>query len=291
MRNPVRAADRRMAARDAVIAVEQKAVDHAYACYEARLAELTDNSVAHASASGKDSVANRLANEARADAYGGLGGEALVISRIDVREDPGPGTETLYVGRRAVSDVRTRDIVVVLWTSPLAKSWSDALPEAPGEVLLRRRLRCSERVVEDYHDDIDLLPATAPTAAPAADVPAQRTPAQPPRRAPAQPDDFLLRELQRSRGGLMRDIVETIRRDQMALVTGSPTDILVVQGGPGTGKSAVGLHRVTWMVDNKHVRAQDILVVGPHQHFLEYVGRVLPTLGTRDVNSVQLARM
>ncbi|MDX3530358.1 AAA family ATPase, partial [Streptomyces sp. ID05-39B] len=111
------------------------------------------------------------------------------------------------------------------------------------------------------------------------------------RRTPLQPDDFLLRELQRSRSGRMRDIVETIRRDQMDLVTGSPSDILVVQGGPGTGKSAVGLHRVTWLVNNGHFKAQDILVIGPHQRFLDYVGQVLPTLGTRDVNAVQLNRL
>jgi DNA helicase IV len=85
--------------------------------------------------------------------------------------------------------------------------------------------------------------------------------------------------------------VETIRRDQMVLVTGSPTDILVVQGGPGTGKSAVGLHRVTWLVNNEHFTASDILVIGPHQRFLDYVGQVLPTLGTRDVNAVQLTRL
>jgi hypothetical protein len=89
----------------------------------------------------------------------------------------------------------------------------------------------------------------------------------------------------------MRDIVETIRRDQMSLVTGSPSDILVVQGGPGTGKSAVGLHRVTWLVNNEHFKAQDILIIGPHQRFLDYVGQVLPTLGTRDVNAVQLDRL
>ncbi|MFC7470156.1 UvrD-helicase domain-containing protein [Actinomadura keratinilytica] len=89
----------------------------------------------------------------------------------------------------------------------------------------------------------------------------------------------------------MRDIVETIRRDQMELVTNAPSDILVVQGGPGTGKSAVGLHRVTWLVNNEHFKAQDILVIGPHQRFLDYVGQVLPTLGTRDVNAVQLDRL
>lgn len=306
--------------REEIIALEQKAVDRAYDCYAARLAELTGGSVASASASGKDSVANRLAAEERAAAYGGLGNASLVISRVDVQDGPGGEADTWYVGRRAVSDVRTRDTVVVEWTNALAKQWLDALPDAPGEVLLRRRrLHCTQRVVEGYADDIAVAvavpaprPATddaGPETAAADSTTDSTTDVQQPEKArpapvltpadvarlhrqkPQTPDDFLLRELQRSRSGTMRDIVETIRRDQMALVTGSPSDILVVQGGPGTGKSAVGLHRVTWLVNNGHFTAQDILVVGPHQQFLDYVSQVLPTLGTRNVNAVQVTRL
>ncbi|MFE9852868.1 AAA family ATPase [Streptomyces sp. NPDC005576] len=263
----------------------------------------------------------------------------------------------------------------------MAKKWSEARPADPGDVELRRQLRCVREVVEDYYDDIapvveagpvqepadavgvpgprgtasttpegddtsdpqevqdaqdtqdtqdtqvprktahDGAPSDAVPAGPdAPDAPGVPDAGHPPghltgphvpvprrrlrvpsatpgdlartrRRKPSQPDEFLLRELQRSRGGRMRDIVETIRRDQMDLVTGSPSDILVVQGGPGTGKSAVGLHRVTWLVSNEHFNARDILVIGPHQRFLEYVGQVLPTLGTRDVNTVQLSRL
>ncbi|MFJ5896876.1 ATP-binding domain-containing protein [Streptomyces sp. NPDC093064] len=300
--------------RDEIIAVEQKAVDHAYDCYAARLAELSGGSVASASASGKDSVANRIEVEERAASYGGLGNESLVISRVDVQDEPDPW----YVGRRGVSDPATGDRVVLLWTSPLAKKWFEVRPDAPGEVLLRRQLRCVQRVVEDYFDEIAPA-ATVPQPRPAVDdaepealpaIPATgiqkggvpRPPVPSPvltpadivriqRQKPLQPDEFLLRELQRSRRGNMRDIVETIRRDQMELVTGSPTDVLVVQGGPGTGKSAVGLHRVTWLVNNEHFKAQDILVVGPHQGFLDYVGQVLPTLGTRNVNAVQVTRL
>ncbi|MCX5558389.1 AAA family ATPase [Streptomyces sp. NBC_00038] len=293
--------------RDETIAIEQKAVDRAYDCYAARLAEMTEGSVVSASASGKDSIANRVEAEERAAAYDGLGNESLVISRIDVQDEHKPW----YVGRRGVSDPATSDRVVLLWTSPLAKKWFEAQPDAPGEVLLRRQLRCVRNLVEDYFDEIAATAtATVPQPRPAVDAepaaPATVTQAggtpRPPVPTPAditrvlpqkplQPDDFLLRELQRSRSGSMRDIVETIRRDQMDLVTGSPSDILVVQGGPGTGKSAVGLHRVTWLVNNKHFKAQDILVVGPHQRFLDYVGQVLPTLGTRDVNAVQLTRL
>ncbi len=298
------------ATRKEIIAIEQKAVARAYDCYAERLAEMTGGAVASASASGKDSVANRLAAEERAQEYGDLGNESLVISRIDVGDSP-DGPETWYVGRRGVSDAATGERVVLLWTSPLAKKWIEAQPDAPGEVLLRRRLRCTERVVEDYFDEIAVaVPGPRPAARGAEQVdggshdavaqrqgktqPSVLTPADiahPHRQKPQQPDDFLLRELQRSRSGSMRDIVETIRRDQMALVTGSPSDILVVQGGPGTGKSAVGLHRVTWLVNNEHFKAQEILVVGPHQQFLDYVSRVLPTLGTRNVNAVQVTRL
>ncbi|GGR88877.1 hypothetical protein Snoj_63910 [Streptomyces nojiriensis] len=289
------------------LAVEQRAVDHAYDCYTARLAEMSGTSAATASASGKDGIANRIDAEARAASYGGLGDEALVFARVDAPEEPGREPRPWYVGRRVVWDA-SNEPVVLQWTSPLARKWLDARPESPGEVTLRRQLRCVQRIVEGYFDDI-AAPATAarapvpapatppvPTTAPAT-VPEARTsptPADVVRRQrlkTLQPDDFLLRELQRSRSGRMRDIVETIRRDQMELVTGSPSDILVVQGGPGTGKSAVGLHRVTWLVNNDHFKAQDILVIGPHQRFLDYVGQVLPTLGTRDVNAVQLNRL
>ncbi|MFF4166292.1 HelD family protein [Streptomyces sp. NPDC001741] len=301
--------------RDEILAGEQRAVDHAYDCYTTKLAELSGTSAATASASGKDGIANRAEAEARAEAYGELGDEALVFARVDAPEDPGGEPRPWYIGRRGVKD-SANDPVVLLWTSPLAKTWIETLAENPGEVALRRQLRCVQRIVESYFDEI-ALPAPTPeiSAEPVAvpeprqaadDSTAEETDASPAReRAPAatpgdvarrrrkalQPDDFLLRELQRSRGGRMRDIVETIRRDQMELVTGSPSDILVVQGGPGTGKSAVGLHRVTWLVNNEYFKAQDILVIGPHQRFLDYVGQVLPTLGTRDVNAVQLDRL
>lgn len=265
--------------RDEILAGEQRAVDHAYDCYTAKLAELGGTSAATASASGKDGIANRAEARARAEAYGGLGDEALVFARVDAPEDAGEEPRAWYIGRRGVHDA-SHEPVVLLWTSPLAKKWIEARSEDPGEVVLRRQLRCVRQVVESYFDEISPAasvpaplavaepePAAVPEAREAADdstaeepetpqVP-ERTPAPTPgdvvrqqRRKALQPDEFLLRELQRSRGGRMRDIVETIRRDQMELVTGSPSDILVVQGGPGTGKSAVGLHRVTWLVNN-----------------------------------------
>ncbi|WP_328900945.1 AAA family ATPase [Streptomyces sp. NBC_00441] len=276
-----------------VIAAEQKAVDHAYACYEARLAEMTDGSSAQASASGKDSIANRAEAESNALEYR-LEGEPLVVLRIDTQESDESQPETWYVGRRSVFDVATRDQVVVRWTNPLAVAWRQANPSAPGEVLLRRRLNCDGNTVKNYRDEISRVRRTPggavgkPAASP---IPSPGELFRPAEEQEGAVDEFLLLELDRARTDRMRDIVETIQPDQMDLVADSPDGVLVIQGGPGTGKSAVGLHRVTWLIDNKHFRAEEILVVGPHSRFLEYVGKVLPTLGTRDVTAVELARL
>lgn len=128
--------------RDDILAGEQRAVDHAYDCYTTKLAELSGTSAATASASGKDGIANRAQAEARAEAYGGLGDEALVFSRVDAPEEPGGEPRPWYIGRRGVKD-SANDPVVLLWTSPLAKKWIETRPEHPGEVVLRRQLRCT----------------------------------------------------------------------------------------------------------------------------------------------------
>jgi hypothetical protein len=94
--------------RDAVIAIEQKAVDRAYDCYEARLAEMTSPSAATASASGKDGIAVRKKAESTAEEYGGLGGEALVISRVDVQDAGDAMSSTPRPAIRWSSPGRTR---------------------------------------------------------------------------------------------------------------------------------------------------------------------------------------
>ncbi|MFJ9720872.1 hypothetical protein ACIRPQ_33885 [Streptomyces sp. NPDC101213] len=103
--------------RDRIIAIAQKAVDRAYDCYAARPAELTGGSIATASASGKDSVANRLAAEERAAAYGGLGDASPVISRVDVQDGPG-GPKTGGDCRPVQPVVATRTIAASTPRSP-----------------------------------------------------------------------------------------------------------------------------------------------------------------------------
>jgi DNA helicase IV len=98
--------------------------------------------------------------------------------------------------------------------------------------------------------------------------------------------DFLLEELERGRGRHMRDIVATIQADQYRLITAPPSPPLVVQGGPGTGKTAVGLHRASFLLysHRETLARRGVLVVGPNRTFMEYVSHVLPTLGESSVD-------
>src|SRR5438445_912513 len=139
--------------------------------------------------------------------------QGLCFGRLDVDEIPKP----LYVGRRWVHD-DDQDVVVCNWQAPAARPFYTATPADPQRVTLRRRFRTEGRRLLDISDET-LDGSTASVAG----------------------GDFLLEELERSRESYMRDIVATIQADQYGLITRDPEPPLVVQGGPGTGKTAVGL--------------------------------------------------
>ena len=103
----------------------------------------------------------------------------------------------------------------------------------------------------------------------------------------------LMAELSRSRGETMKTAVATLQSEQDELVRRDPDDQMVIRGGPGTGKTVVGLHRAAWIVynDQRLLSAELILVVGPTDRYLEYVSSVLPTLGEAKVRQTTLARL
>nr|MBA2331236.1 AAA family ATPase [Actinomycetota bacterium] len=105
--------------------------------------------------------------------------------------------------------------------------------------------------------------------------------------------DFLLDELDRSRETRMRDIVATIQADQYRLITHAPDRPLVIQGGPGTGKTAVGLHRASWLLytHRETLARLRVLVVGPNRLFMEYVSHVLPALGEHAVEQRAVSQL
>jgi DNA helicase IV len=228
---------------------EQAYVDHAYACLD-RMRE----SIERAAATGATEIAaealelwaaGRLQTFAEAE-------RGLCFGRLDFEE-----VERLYVGRRWVHD-EDRRLVVVNWQAPAARPFYTATPGDPHGVTLRRRFRADGRRLVDLTDEA--LDGTLEGALGAV-------------------DDFLLEELEQSRTARMRDIVATIQADQYRLIARDPAPPLVVQGGPGTGKTAVGLHRASFLLYAHRDGLRRVLVVGPNPTFMEYVSHVLPALG------------
>ena len=180
----------------------------------------------------------------------------LVFGRLTLDGTPRP----LYVGRRWVHDDH-HESLVVNWQAPAARPFYTATPQEPHGVQQRRRFRADGRRLLDISDE-----ALDGSAVEGASV-----------------SDFLLEELERRRDVRMRDIVATIQSDQYRLITAEPEGALVVQGGPGTGKTAVGLHRASWLLYTHRERLRRVLVVGPNPTFMDYVSHVLPTLGEEAV--------
>ncbi|MFF7899751.1 HelD family protein [Streptomyces sp. NPDC088817] len=286
--------------RRAVIAQEQRGVDYAYACLEQRQSQdAATAAVYHAHNEMPAPGASGGQANARA-----RGGEPLVIMRVSVR-----GGESFLIGRQPVWNDE-RDLVVVSSAAQQAIEWRLATKEDPGDLLLRRKLAFQRRkpqTVTDYLDqlvlrqyDVDLDDGAAteePAQVDVSDVPAEEGPGSAagayPEEGAAAPslEALLLDDLDLPRDGAMRDIVDTVQREQLLLVAHQRPGALVIQGGPGTGKTAVGLYRVMWLLDNQHCSAQDVLVVGPHQGFLAYAGQVLPALGGGDVTTLTLDRL
>ena len=232
---------------------EQAYVDHAYACLDSmrssveRAADSSDNEVA---ALALEAWARRRLRTFQ-DAERGLCFGRLTLDGV---------LRPLYVGRRWVHD-DGHDVLVINWQAPAARPFYTATPADPQRVTQRRRYRTAARRILDISDES--LDGTAVEG--------------------ASVSDFLLEELERRREGRMRDIVATIQSDQYRLITADPEGALVVQGGPGTGKTAVGLHRASWLLYTHREQLRRVLVVGPNPTFMDYVSHVLPALGEEAV--------
>ncbi len=209
--------------------------------------------------------------DSMATEFAAIAMEAWVKRRIRTFQDADRGlcfgrltldvaTRPLYVGRRWVHDDR-HEMLVVNWQAPAARPFYTATPADPHGVTERRRYRTDGRRIVDISDES--LDGTVVEG--------------------AAVSDFLLEELERRREGRMRDIVATIQSDQYRLITAEPNGALVVQGGPGTGKTAVGLHRASWLLYTHREQLRRVLVVGPNPTFMDYVSHVLPALGEEAV--------
>jgi DNA helicase IV len=244
------------------LAAEQAYVDGAYDCLDRMREALIRAAEAGATEVAAEAIESWANERLRtfADAERGL-----CFGRIDSEE----ASDAIYVGRRWVHD-DDRGALIVNWQAPAARPFYTATPAEPHGVTLRRRFRTRGRTLTGISDEA--LDGSLADAA-------------------AAVDDFLLEELEQARDARMRDIVATIQADQYRLIAREPDPPLVVQGGPGTGKTAVGLHRASYLLYAHRTELRRVLVVGPNPAFMEYVSHVLPTLGEESVDQRALAEL
>ncbi len=182
--------------------------------------------------------------------------EGLVFGRLDLRDG-----QVLHVGRLGIRDEDATTLVVD-WRAPAAAAFYQATPAQPLGVVRRRMISSSGERVTRIEDDL-LDPAAAP-----ADL-------------TVVGDGALLATLSRATGRGMRDIVATIQREQDEAIRSPGSGVTIVSGGPGTGKTAVALHRAAYLLysDRGRYAGGGILVVGPSAVFVDYIASVLPSLG------------
>lgn len=170
--------------------------------------------------------------------------------------------ERFYIGRRHVADDQG-DPVVIDWRAGVSTAFYRASREEPMGVRLRRRFGIDRGHLSAYEDEHLADPAEVQTRS-----------------------GILAAEIERPRVGPMRDIVATIQPEQDELVRADIGTTVCVQGAPGTGKTAVGLHRAAWLLYSYRERLArtGVLVIGPNRAFLDHIGAVLPALGEVDVS-------
>jgi DNA helicase IV len=177
-----------------------------------------------------------------------------------------------YVGRRHIEN-DTHDPVVVDWRAPIAAPFYRATAVDPLGVSFRRRFTLADGDLIAYLDEQLDDPEAGGAAA---GIP-----------------DPVLAEIGAERSGEMREIVATIQGEQDVVIRSDIDQVLIVQGGPGTGKTAVALHRAAYLLFEHRARlARDgVLVVGPNRAFLDYIANVLPSLGERTVRQATVQEL
>ena len=203
-----------------------------------------------------------------------LGDASLCFGRIDAEDDPTP----YYIGRIAVSD-EFQEPVIVDWRAPVAEPFYRATGRQPMGLARRRHFASRGRVLLDIEDEL-FGDAAASLGLP---------PAGPPHGISGH--GALISALETARSGKLGDIAATIQGEQDEIIRADLPGVLVVQGGPGTGKTVVALHRAAYLLYTYRfpLEGQGVLVVGPNRLFLGYIEQVLPSLGEAGVELAVLA--
>ncbi|RSS50280.1 AAA family ATPase [Streptomyces sp. WAC01280] len=218
-------------------------------------------------ASGADAEALGFHLRSRAKEMGEQPPGPLFFGRLD-REDG----QTHHIGRRRIAEDPAAPPLVVDWRAPVSRAYYQAGAHDPQGVLRRRRFGWAPNS-RGATADLTALEDEQLTAGGAVSVSA-----------------LVAGEIERPRVGPMRDIAATIQPEQDDLVRSDPAASLCVQGAPGTGKTAVGLHRAAYLLYShpQRIRRSGLLVLGPHRAFLSYIAEVLPSLGESGVRQATL---
>ena len=212
----------------------------------------------------------------RAEALRDIPDAPLFFGRLDYTPgsvwseegEAGADGARFHIGRRHVHDPAGHPIVID-WRAPVSRAFYRASQSDPMDLVRRRRFGFSGGSLTAYEDEE--FGGAAPRG--------------------EQPSRIMLEEIERPRSGPMRDIVATIQPDQDDIVRADADATVCVQGAPGTGKTAVGLHRVAYLLYAyaNRMKRGGVLVIGPNRAFLSYIGDVLPALGEVGVSQVTIA--
>ncbi len=257
---------------------EQAAIDHAYVCLElmrdaarARRRLYDDGpGGTHQNRRERDFVWQQV--EVRLEQLD-IGDQSLVFGRIDFEPtESEPESESYRIGRVAVADEQFNPVVVD-WRAPIAEAFYRATGRDP--MGLRRRRHFATRGRQLLGVDDELFGSSAAALD----------------RGRVEGQGALISALEEARTGRLSDIVATIQGEQDVVIRSPLPGILVVQGGPGTGKTVVALHRAAFLLYSHRfpLEGQGVLVVGPNRVFLNYIEQVLPSLGEAGVQIAVLA--
>ena len=277
------------------LADEQAYIDHAYECLETsreaawRMRDMTEADLGGTFQARFERNAfdeNMLKRLAELD----LGNASLVFGRIDRSAESPDAVESFHIGRLAIAD-EEREPVVVDWRAPVAEPFYRATGRSPMGLLRRRHFVVEGRKLLGLEDELfgeghlglgqdeGLDGSNGASGAAAGDGTGLRG------------YSTLLAALERGRTGTLGDIVATIQGEQDEIIRSPQHGVLVVQGGPGTGKTVVALHRAAYLLYTHRFPLEDqgVLVIGPNRVFLRYIERVLPSLGEAGVDQVVLS--
>lgn len=195
----------------------------------------------------------------------------LVLGRLDYIN---PTQAPIHIGRITLRDAE-KNIVLTDWRAPQSEPFYQATAAQPGNVRRRRHIRTRFRTVTGVEDELLTADETASET------------------LNLTGEGALMAAMSKARDGKMGDIVATIQAEQDRVIRAPGKGILVVQGGPGTGKTAVALHRAAYLLysERERLAGSGVLLIGPSPRFLAYIDQVLPSLGESNVVATTIAEL